>query len=216
MDNQILCGDFKELVKDIPDESVDLVFSDPPYPKKFQHTYDYLADYCPRIMKDGASLITIAAHYSIPYIIKAFDGKLKYRWLLCMNQFDGPHARMAMGIEITFKPLLWYVKRAYPQGRGFLRDGVKISGVDGQLKKHHKWEQDLDWAVYYIRKLTDEGDTVLDPYCGSGTVPIACALLNRRYIGIDIDQESIDETNRRLNNLDTEVSERRRVIIGIK
>ena len=199
--SQIICGDFSLLQKDIPDESIDLVFTDPPYLKEFLYTYDYMAEYCPRIMKQGASLITIAAHYAIPQITSYFKNKLKYRWIFCMNQFNGSHSRMAMGIEVMWKPMLWYVKGSYPSGRGFLRDGIEITGKAGQKKKLHKWEQDESWATYYISKLTKEGDTVLDPYCGSGTVPVVCKKLNRNYIGIDINPEYVEITNNRLNSI---------------
>ena len=114
--NNIICGDCLEVMKELPDNCADLVFTDPPYPKEFQYCYQYLADEAPRVMKDGASLMTIVGHYAIPDVIKIFDGKLKYRWTMCMNQFKGSHARMAMGVEVTWKPILWYVKRAYPSG----------------------------------------------------------------------------------------------------
>lgn len=197
--NKIICGDFKEIQQFIPDECIDLVFTDPPYAKEYFHTYEYLAEYCPRMMKHGASLVTIVPHYSIPSVINVFDGKLKYRWMLCLNQFDGSHARMAMGIEVTWKPMLWYVKGSYPLGLGFLTDGIKIIGSDGQNKKLHKWEQDLSWCEYYIRKLTLVGDTVLDPYIGSGTVAVACKKLGRNFIGIDIDANSVIVANDRIN-----------------
>lgn len=193
--------DFSDGVKLIDDQSIDLVFTDPPYPKKYQYCYDYLANECPRIMKRGASLLTIVGHYAIPDIIKIFNDKLKYRWTLCMNQFDGKHSRMAMGIEIMWKPILWYVKEAYPQGRGFLRDGIVISGSAGQKKKLHKWEQDIDWCMYYIEKLTKPGDIVLDPYMGSGTVAEACMKLDRKFIGFEIDESYYNIANQRIQNL---------------
>jgi len=198
--NKIIYGDFKNVQQYIPDNSIDLVFTDPPYLKEFLYTYEYLADYCPRMMRHGASLICIAAHYAIPNIIKYFDEKLKYRWILNMNQEDGSHPRMLMGIEVMWKPMLWYVKGSYPSGRGFLRDAVKINGKSGQEKKLHKWEQDEDWAEYYIKRLTKEGDTVLDPYIGSGTVAIVCKKLNRNFIGIDISQEYCDIANKRIQD----------------
>lgn len=190
--------DAKEILPTLEEGSVDLVITDPPYPKEYQYTYQYLAEYCPRIMKRGSSLLTIVPHYSIPSVIVYFAGKLKYRWMLCMNQFEGSHARMAMGIEILWKPILWYVKESYPNGRGYLKDGVKIEGKAGQQKKLHKWEQDIDWCVYYIGKLTKPGDLVLDPYMGSGTVAEVCEVLDRRWIGIDIDKDSCDTTIKRL------------------
>lgn len=45
---------------------------------------------------------------------------------------------------------------------------------------------------------TDEGDIVLDPFCGSGTTLVAAALLNRKGIGIDISPEAIEITKSRL------------------
>jgi DNA modification methylase len=117
-----------------------------------------------------------------------------------MNQFNGSHPRMAMGIEVMWKPMLWYVKDAYPQGRGFLRDGIEITGKNGQTKSSgHKWEQDITWAEYYIKKLTNEGDIVLDPYMGSGTVAEVCIKLKRRYIGFEINKEYWDLSNERID-----------------
>jgi DNA modification methylase len=57
--DRIVFGDFKDIQSEIPDNGIDLVFTDPPYPKEYFHTYQYLADYCPRMMKRGASLVVI-------------------------------------------------------------------------------------------------------------------------------------------------------------
>lgn len=50
-----------------------------------------------------------------------------------------------------------------------------------------------------IKISTDEDDIVLDPFCGSGTTLIAAKLLGRRYIGIDINPDAIELTEKRLN-----------------
>lgn len=49
-----------------------------------------------------------------------------------------------------------------------------------------------------IELVTDEGDLVLDPFCGSGTTLVAAKLLNRKYIGIDISKEAIELAKMRL------------------
>jgi hypothetical protein len=182
-------GDCKDILPLLPANSIDLVLADPPYPKEFQYTYGYMADLCPRLLTRGASLITIVGHYAIPDIISMFSGKLKYRWMFCMSQFSGVHARMAMGIEVTWKPCLWYVKDAYPQGRGFIVDGFVVTGTDGQRKSNHKWEQDRSWADFFVNKLTSVHDVVLDPMLGSGTTLLSATNANRLSIGIEISEE---------------------------
>ena len=51
-----------------------------------------------------------------------------------------------------------------------------------------------------IHLVTDEGDIVLDPFCGSGTTCVAAKLLNRNYIGIDKSPEAVDLSNNRIKN----------------
>lgn len=200
--NKVYCENCCETIKRIPDNSIDLIYTDPSYPKKFQYLFDFLANICPRVLKNGGSLVCIAPHYALPAIFKKFDdaNKLKYRWLLNMNQFNGKHARMLMGIEVTFKPLLWYVKKAYPSGRGFVKDGIEINGMAGQNKELHEWQQDLDWC-WWIGKLTKPGDIVYDPFMGSGTVAEYCLRNDRNFIGSDIDPKACEIANARIQKI---------------
>lgn len=50
-----------------------------------------------------------------------------------------------------------------------------------------------------IQISTDEGDTVLDAFCGSGTTLVSAKLLGRKYIGIDKNQDAINLSKKRLN-----------------
>lgn len=47
---------------------------------------------------------------------------------------------------------------------------------------------------------TDEGDLILDPFCGSGTSLVSAKLLNRKYIGIDISKEAVKLSASRLSS----------------
>ena len=49
-----------------------------------------------------------------------------------------------------------------------------------------------------IMRMTKEGDTVLDPFMGSGTTGVACARLNRNFIGIEINPQYFEIAQRRI------------------
>jgi site-specific DNA-methyltransferase (adenine-specific) len=51
-----------------------------------------------------------------------------------------------------------------------------------------------------IELCSDKGDTILDPFCGSGTTCVASKLLDRNYIGIDISLDAIELTKSRIEN----------------
>lgn len=52
-----------------------------------------------------------------------------------------------------------------------------------------------------VELTTNEGDLVLDPFCGSGTTVVAAKLLGRRYLGIDISLDAVKLANERLKEL---------------
>ncbi len=56
-------------------------------------------------------------------------------------------------------------------------------------KKIHPTEKPVALMEHYILNSTNEGDTVLDPFMGSGTTGVACANLKRKFIGIELDQD---------------------------
>ena len=51
-----------------------------------------------------------------------------------------------------------------------------------------------------VELVTDEGDTVVDPFCGSGTTLVAAKLLNRKFVGIDISKDAVELTRQRLKD----------------
>ena len=64
----------------------------------------------------------------------------------------------------------------------------------------HPTEKPLDVVRHLVSSLTKPGETVLDPFCGSGTTGIACRELGRRFIGFDIDSRYVDTSRQRINS----------------
>ncbi len=56
-------------------------------------------------------------------------------------------------------------------------------------RRVHPTQKPIGLMMKLIRLLTNEGDTVLDPFMGSGSTGVACMLLNRNFIGIEISEE---------------------------
>ena len=48
---------------------------------------------------------------------------------------------------------------------------------------------------------SDEGDLVLDPFCGSGTTCVSAKLLKRNFIGIDVSKEAVELANLRIEEM---------------
>lgn len=62
----------------------------------------------------------------------------------------------------------------------------------------HPTQKPLELLRRIIALCTSTGDTVLDPFCGSGTTGVACVLLDRDFIGIDLDPSYLDLTAKRI------------------
>jgi site-specific DNA-methyltransferase (adenine-specific) len=67
--------------------------------------------------------------------------------------------------------------------------------------KNHSAAFPVELPTWFIKLFTSSGDTVLDPFMGSGTTAVACINFNRNYIGIEINPEYINIANERINGL---------------
>jgi 16S rRNA G966 N2-methylase RsmD len=194
-DPTIWHGDFRELGSDIPDNSVDLIFTDPPYDEKNIPLYGDLAELGARVLKPGGSLICYVGHYALPDVLPLMTPHLRYWWTLaCVH--SGNAARLQVkSVYAGWKPMLWFVKE-YHRNLDYVTDLVKSQPVD---KTDHEWEQSSVEAEYYIEHLTLPDEMILDPMCGSGTTCLAALKLNRHTLGIEEDVERFRVAQARLS-----------------
>lgn len=190
-------GDFRDWKKSEP---LDLCIADPPYPKEYQELYGDLLKFSSENLFLGGSLLTIAPHYNLPYIFQLPLHKMRYRWMICMYQELGSHPRMMLGIEVCWKPILWYTRDAYRTGRGFVRDLFVNQPPPPPKFKKHKWQQSETWAEWIISKFTDPGEIVFDPMAGSGTALVVARRLGRRAIGFEKDYDAAMVAAKRLED----------------
>ena len=188
-------GDCRDVA--LPPGSVDLVWTDPPYPKEFDHVWDALHSAAAASLRPGKSLLTQLGHYQLPRVIDALaQDPFRFRWA-CMTENTGNQPIMhGFGVKVCWKPILWF-SHGPAEKRGIMRDNFAIRrGSFAEARKVHGWGQAV--MIEPVSVLTDEGDVILDPFMGSGTTLRAAKDLGRRAIGIEIDEAQCENAARRL------------------
>ena len=182
---KLIEGDFVEKCKAIPVDSIDLIFTDPPYQSDFLPMYDELAKAASILLKDGGCLVTYCAQDLKYQVIQFMKSRGLTHWWEIAIIHTGSSARMfSKKVIVTWKPLLWFVKGTKPKTFEFIKDSVESQPPDKTL---HPWAQSTLEAEHVISKLTIQNDVVLDCLMGTGTTAIAAIKLKRRFVGIEKD-----------------------------
>ena len=200
--NEIICGDFRKILQSIPSDSVDMVITDPPYSKKFMYLWDPLFSESSRILKSRGNFISLCGHYQLPEILDIGRKYLRFWWILWMKQ-SKINRLIGKGVTVLGKPAVWFLKdrrRDFREYR-FPFDTISSSTDDNYAKKYHEWGQSVNWFAHYIEELTKPGELVIDPMIGAGSVAVACKILNRNYIGIDVSEKYCNIAQQRIKEL---------------
>lgn len=191
------CGiyqtDFREL--DVADDSIALIFTDPPYARSDADLYGDLAEFAKRVLMPGGSLIAYSGQTSLPKILADMSKHLRFWWLCGCYHSGNPTRMTELGIINHWKPLIWLVKDTRRDRMTFVDDVV--SG--GSEKTDHDWQQAQSEAEYFIDFLTISGEMVFDPFVGSGTTCIAARKLGRNWIGCDTDPDAVQKARAGVN-----------------
>jgi hypothetical protein len=184
---ELRIGDCREVLADIPDNSVALVLTDPPYGNEAEPLYEWLAAWSLRVLIPGGSLICYTGQGKLDRDIAILGGAgLKY-WWLCHMPHSPPQKLFGAGVFATFKPVLWFVKgyrRTLPSGQRPLMTDEFISPARDKLA--HAWAQGKGGVWVPIEHLTEPGELIIDPFCGRGEWLRIAAEMGRNAIGCDI------------------------------
>ncbi len=197
----IITGDLSVLDEHIEDDSADLFFCDPPYVGDEIPAFGRLAELAKRKLKPGGLCVCYAGQHFLPEILDERRTHLVYWWLFSIHH-TGPSVRFfKRKILSGWGSALVMYKPPAAEPCGWLKDVQAGSGRD---KDHHEWGQSVGEAQYWIERMTLPGGLVVDPFCGGGTVPVACKLSGRRWIASEIDAGVAAEARRRVEGVSME------------
>jgi hypothetical protein len=195
-------GDMEKLGEQIPDESVDLIFTDPPYVKEqYEEAYDHLARLACRVLKPNGFLITYAPQTHLDQIMDflRYSGQnyyhgtanLRYFWIISsLNEGKSTAKNHQRNAICLHKPILVFQKAPEDTDlKGSRRCFADV--VRGRRqKKFHPWQQSIHDVLGIISRFMVPGEILLDPYAGTGTSLIAANLLGMDWIGFEIDPKT--------------------------
>lgn len=227
MINTIQLGDCYELIKKMPDKSVDCVYIDIPY--LYQQHGGGNSQLAKRKYKQRMELVDLDIETGIDY--KIFDDLKRimkntniFIWCSRLQLKDVMNYWIKEGI--MFNLLVWCKTNPSPTtnntwlpdleyclyfrdnktklNNGYeLKSQYYISGLNVKDKElfNHPTIKPLELVKRHLLHSTQENDIVLDCFCGSGTTCVAAKETGRRYIGIEIDPEYHRIAVNRLNGI---------------
>ena len=193
-------GDFTEVLNDLPDNSVDLILTDPPYDYKYIDCWSKLAEFAEKKLVDGGFLICYSGQLYLPEVInRVLKGGLKCYWIGVCHHDAGVGQRFETNMLNRSKPILFFYKGNKRIQSKWLED-LQHSG--NQDKDYHIWGQSTDVFEKIIN--TFEPKNVCDPFTGGGTTAIACLKQNIQFIGSEIEEQSYNVAKKRISDYYTE------------
>jgi len=214
MINQVIQGDCLEVMKDIPDNSIDLILTDPPYginmasngvvgfgevgKNKKAKLKNYgirkwdteipSKEYFDEIFRISKNQIIFGGNYFVEYL------KNSPCWLVWDKDNTGNFA----DCELCWTSFKTSVKKYKYTWNGMLQENMKQKEV-----RQHPTQKPVELIRRILVDYSDEGELICDPFGGSGTTARACKDLNRKYILIEKEPDYVKICNQRLaqNNL---------------
>jgi site-specific DNA-methyltransferase (adenine-specific) len=206
----LFLADARDVLAAMNDESVDLIVTDPPYRtisggtstegrptgildkndgKIFKHNSLNVEDYAAhmfRVLKPSTHCYVMVNFLNLEHFMKAFrDAGFHIHNIIIWDKGSVTPNRWYMkGYEMILMMAKRPVKTINDPGQSnIIRGGMKSGG------RRHPTEKPVNLMKTLIQNSSVEGDTVLDPFCGSGSTLVACVVIGRSYIGVEIDPD---------------------------
>ena len=183
-------GDCLEFMKTLPDKSVDVVITDPPYGiKKAEWDTAFPTEWYQdaKRIADTTGIISGSAQLKISVPLVGDD----FVEVIAGRNLNG----------MTFSPIGFGNWLACVVAGKKPKAGITFFefAVRGEMPDHPS-PKPIEYMKKLIMRMTDDGDTVFDPFMGSGTTGVACVQTGRNFIGCEIDPEYFKIAEKRIKD----------------
>lgn len=174
------------------------ILTDPPYiTEDALDLYEELGLFAAHVLPPGGLCVTMAYTPILDQIMERLGRSLTYYWTMAWTfehgrDFSPVHSHK---VYDRWKPTLIYTNGPVRSDLEWFHDHIPVREIEKDL---HPWQQSVEGVATLVQRLTLPGETVADPFMGSGTTGIACLNLGRNFLGSDIDKGAVELAMERL------------------
>ena len=187
---EILTGDMSVIQLD---KKFDFIITDPPYPKEYLPLYEVLAKRSQEWLKDDGLLIVMCGQSYLDQILQMMTKHINYYWTCVYLTPGQPTPLKQRQVNTSWKPIFVFGKESY-SGKIF----GDVFKSDAEDKTLHEWQQSVSGMLSIIKQFCLPGQSILDPFCGTGTTGVAALMHECMFAGIEIDSNTADIARKRL------------------
>lgn len=178
-------GDFRDVLGDLADGSVDLILTEPPYPKEDLPLYSDLGKIAARLLNDRGILFCWTGQLFLPEVLERLGEHLTYGWTFCLDLPGSGSRIMGRHIIQSWKPVVAFTTGTWPSGE-WGDDKLISPALDKGL---YEWQQNAEPARRLITRYSRPNALVVDPFCGVGSFGVAARQEGRQFIGVELDAQ---------------------------
>lgn len=181
------------------DEQFDFIITDPPYPKEYLPLYETLSIRANEWLKPTGLMLVMCGQSYLDEILALMTKHIDYYWMAAYLTPGQPTPLRTRQVNCSWKPILIFGNRDY-KGKIF----GDVFSSDRSEKEFHEWQQSVSGMEAIIKQFCLPGQSILDPFCGTGTTGIAALKYNCTFVGIELDPRTAEVARGRLSEYDTQ------------
>lgn len=210
--NKITKGDCLELLKDLPDKSIDLVITDPPYGVSFKkkgQTYlpgdgiNLMPVVLPelyRVLKDDGAIFVFSSTPRLHDFLITFQTYFKLHNIIIWDKIQPTYPFSKAHFLLQYEPIMYGSKGLFHLApKKAIGDVIQARNPRGKIRTHPT-QKPVDLIEKIIGATPETSRVILDPFAGTGATLVAAKNKGRDYIGFELSEKYCEIAEHRLES----------------